>query len=161
MCINLTWNCNLYRSDFSLFSVRVLAKPYQFGVNWPTTLCENKDGVHFFALKFEWHNRYSKLLLCNSEYGDIAWCNKNNSERGILYILHDAIKTIQKGDKNKNPCLLKKKQKIRFKKTCGLFFSKQRVFLNPDCLSILFGIFPWSNDLEQWCSIKSECCDKC
>ena len=29
---------------FSLFTVRVVAKPYQFGVNWPTTLCENKDG---------------------------------------------------------------------------------------------------------------------
>jgi len=31
-----------------------------------------KDGVHFFTLKFEWHNRYNKLLLCNSENNDIA-----------------------------------------------------------------------------------------
>jgi len=52
--------------------------PYHFGVNWPK-ICKNKDGAHFFALKFEWHNiRYNKLLLCNSENNDIAWCNKNN-----------------------------------------------------------------------------------
>jgi len=67
----------------SLFAVRVLAKPYQFGVNGPTTLCENKDGVYFFNLKFECHNRYNKSLLCNSENGDIA--------------RHDAIETIQHG----------------------------------------------------------------
>ena len=63
-------------SGFSVFAVRALAKRYHFEVNWPTTLCENKDGVHFFNLKFECHNRYNKLLLCNSENGDIAWCNK-------------------------------------------------------------------------------------
>ena len=70
---------SLCGSGISLFVVRVLVKPYHFGVSWPTTLCENKDGVHFFTLKVECHNRY-KLLLCNSENGDIAWCNKNNSQ---------------------------------------------------------------------------------
>jgi len=29
------------------------------------------------------------------------------------------------------------------------FFLKKRVFLNPDYLSILFVIFPWSHDLEK------------
>ena len=43
-----------------------------FGVNLPTTLCENKDGVDLFTLNFKYHNRYNKLLLCNSENGDIA-----------------------------------------------------------------------------------------
>jgi len=43
---------SLYGSGFSLFAVRVLAKPYHFGVNWPTTLCENNDVIHFFTLKF-------------------------------------------------------------------------------------------------------------
>jgi len=39
----------------------------------------NKDGVHFFTLNFECHNKYKKLLF-NFENDDIAWCNKNNSE---------------------------------------------------------------------------------
>jgi len=30
-------------SGFSLFVVRILAKLYYFEVNWPTTLCENKE----------------------------------------------------------------------------------------------------------------------
>jgi len=64
---------SLCERSFFLFAVRMLAKPYHFGVNWPTTLCENEDGVHFFTLKFECHNRYNKLLLCNAENGDIAW----------------------------------------------------------------------------------------
>jgi len=53
---------NLCGSGFSLFAVRMLDKPYHFGVNWRTTLCENKDGVHFIILKFECHNWYNKLL---------------------------------------------------------------------------------------------------
>ena len=66
---------------FSLFAVRMLVKPHHLDeVNWPTTIWKNKNGVHFFALDFECHNRYNKFLLCNSENGDIAWCNKNNSE---------------------------------------------------------------------------------
>jgi len=60
----------------------MLAKPYHFGVNRPT-LCENKDGVHFFTLGFACHNRYNKLLLCDSQNGDIARCNKDNSEEGF------------------------------------------------------------------------------
>jgi len=31
-------------SGFSLFAVRILVKPYHFGVNWPTTLCQKKMG---------------------------------------------------------------------------------------------------------------------
>jgi len=74
---------SLCRSGFSQFAVRILAKPYQFGVNWPTTLCENKDGAQFFTLKLECHNSYNNLLLCNSANGDIAWFNKSNSEWGV------------------------------------------------------------------------------
>jgi len=74
-------------SGFSLFPVRILSKPYHFGVNWPTALCENKDEVHSFTLKFECHNRCNKLLLCNSASGDIAWCNENNSELVFVYFL--------------------------------------------------------------------------
>ena len=76
---------SLCGSCISLFAVRVLAKPYHCGVNWPSTLCKNKDKVHFFTLKFECHNRYDKLLLCNSENGDIACCNKNNSQWGFVF----------------------------------------------------------------------------
>jgi len=57
---------------FSLFAVRMFAKPYHLGVNRPTTLIENKDGVHFFTLDFKCLNGYNKLLLCNSENSDIA-----------------------------------------------------------------------------------------
>jgi len=59
-----------------------------------------------------------------------------------MMILYDAIKTIQIGSyvpffkKNKNPFLIN-------------FYEKKRVFLYPDCLLILFVIFPWSHDLEQ------------
>jgi len=43
---------SLCGSGFSLFAVRILAKLYHFEVNWPTTLCENKERwVHFFTLK--------------------------------------------------------------------------------------------------------------
>jgi len=31
-------------SGFSSFAACMLAKLYHFGVNWPTTLCENKGG---------------------------------------------------------------------------------------------------------------------
>ena len=53
--------------------------------HWPTSFCEKKGGVHFFTLKFGRHNRYEKLLLCNSASGDIAWCNKNNSKWGFYF----------------------------------------------------------------------------
>ena len=63
---------SLCSSNFFLFAVRMLAKPYHFGMNWRTTLCENKDGVHLFILNSECHDRYKKLLLCNSENGNIT-----------------------------------------------------------------------------------------
>jgi len=65
---------------FSLFAGRMLANLYQFGVNRPSTLCENIDG-YISLLNFECLKRYKKLLLYNSEKGD----------------LHDAIKSIQNG----------------------------------------------------------------
>ena len=87
-------------SSFSLFVVRILVKSYHFGVNWPTTLCKNKDGVRFFTLNFECHSSYNKLLLCNSEDGDIACCNKTIDNGIFVFFL-----------KNKNLFLFIKKQK--------------------------------------------------
>jgi len=43
---------SLCASGFSLFAVRMLVKPYHFGVNLPTTLCEKKDVIHLFTLNF-------------------------------------------------------------------------------------------------------------
>jgi len=133
---------SLCGSGFSLFAVCMLAKPYHFGVNWSTTVCENKDGVHFFTLKFECHNRYNKSLLCNPENRDIAWYNENNSQwRFCVFFQYE-----------QKPVSCKKKQKNRIKKNRWVVFLLKRVFLNPDCL--LFVIFPWSHDLEQVTSIS-------
>ena len=76
-------------SGFSLLAVRMLVKPYHFGENLPTTLCENKDGVHLFTLNFKFYNRCNKLLLCNSENGDVAWCNVSNTEWGFCVFLNN------------------------------------------------------------------------
>jgi len=78
MYINVTWNCRVCVEVAFLrllSAVRMLAKPYHFRVNWPTTLCENNGGCISLPS--------NKLLLCNSGYDDIAWCNKNNSELGF------------------------------------------------------------------------------
>jgi len=132
MYINLTWNWHsLCGSGILLFAVRVLGKPYNSGVNWPTTLFENKDRIHFFTLKSECHNRYNKLLLCNSENGDIAWYNKKNSQWGFCVFLK----------KNKNLFLFKKNKKNRIKKNkkeVGCF-SKVWFFSTP----VVFQSFLW------------------
>jgi len=54
---------------FSLFAVRILAKPHSELTN--NTLRKQRWGT-FFTLKFECNNRYNMLLLCKSENGDIA-----------------------------------------------------------------------------------------
>jgi len=68
-------------SCFSLFAACILAKLHHFGVNWPTTLCEHKDGVHLCTLWLECH----KNLLYDSANGNIAQCNKNNSEWDFFF----------------------------------------------------------------------------
>jgi len=65
--------------------------------------------------------------LCNSESGDIALCNKNNSEWGFCAFLKKEQKLV----------CFEKNKKMGFKKTSGLFFLKKRFFLNPDCLPTL------------------------
>ena len=122
---------SLWESGISQFAVRVLAKPYHFGVNWPATLCENKDGVHFFTLKFECHNRYSKLLLCTSGNGDIAWWTTTIYNGVFVYVK----KT------NKNLFLFKKTKKSdeNKQKTGGLFFFKNGFFSTL----IVFQSFLW------------------
>ena len=95
-----------------LFSVcwehACLGLGYHFGVNWPTTLSKNKDGVHFFTLNFQCHNRYNKLL---------AYCVIQE-----ILILHDATKTIQKW-------VFVLFLQIRIK-TCLIKKNKKWVFLN-------------------------------
>jgi len=66
--------------------------------------------------------------LCNSANGDIASCNKNNSEWGFCVFFKQNLVSFQKPKKH-------------IKKTVGLFLSKKRVFLSPDYLSILFRDF--------------------
>ena len=129
------------------------------GVNRPK-LCKNKDGVHFFTLEFEWHNRYNKLLLCNSENNDIAWCNKVfpfslKKEQNLILFLFK---------KTKKTCFLKKPQK-----TGGLFFffEKKTGFSQPChwsymtqhpclftlinyCIFICSNVHYWLVCLVQW-----------
>jgi len=38
----------------------------------PTKNLQKQRWGHSFTLKFEWHNRYDKLLLCNSKINDVA-----------------------------------------------------------------------------------------
>jgi len=73
---------SLCGSGFSLFAVRIFANSYHFGVNWQKTHSKNRDGVNFFTLIFECHNRYNKLWLCNFLK---------------MVILHDAVKIIESG----------------------------------------------------------------
>jgi len=121
------WSCRVCVGVVFLFAVRMVAKPYHLRVNWPTTYCEIKDGVHFFTLNLECRNRYKKLLLCNSENSDIAWWNQNNSECFFSVFFEKRTKS----------CFFSKTQRKRFffflkKKPGGLFFfEKTRVFLNP------------------------------
>jgi len=116
---------------FSFFALRVLAKRYHFAANRPTTLYESKDGIHLFTLKFECHHWYNKLILCNSEICDIAWCNKNNAKWGFYVSFFK---------KNNNLLLFRINKKIGLKKLVGCSFLM--FFLNPDCLSILFETLP-------------------
>ena len=54
--VSLTWHCRgCVEVAFLCLLCECLLS--HFGVNWPTTLCEHKDGVHFFTLNFECHNK--------------------------------------------------------------------------------------------------------
>jgi len=56
--------------------------------------------------------------MCNSETGDIAWCNENNSEWIFAFF----------EKKNKNPFLFKKNKKQEF-----LFSKKQKTTVHHAC----------------------------
>ena len=103
---------SLCGSSFSLFAVRMLAKPYHLGANWPTTHCEIKDGVHCFTLNFECHNRYNKLFCrsWNSENSDIARWSKNNTEWGFAVFFEKRTKSCFFQKTKKNVFVYKKKQ---------------------------------------------------
>jgi len=70
---------SLCGNGFSLFAVSMLAKPYYLGVNWPTTLRENKDGVHFLP------SILNAIMGITSYYCVIL----------KMVIFHGGIKTIQ------------------------------------------------------------------
>ena len=107
------------------FSLCCACLPNHFGVNWPPTLCENKGRLHFFTLKFECHNKYNKLLLCNSENGIIARCKKTIQNWASVLLFSLRI----------NTCFFSKNPKNGYKKTKNpgrLGFIKKQIFLNPD-----------------------------
>ena len=122
MHVNLTWNCRVCVGvGSSLFAVGMLSKPYQLEVHWPTAHCEIKDGVHCFTLNFECHNRYNRLLLCNSENSNIVWWNKNNSEWAFSVFFEEITKS----------CFFLKNPKNGFlKKQVGCFFWKKMFFFS-------------------------------
>jgi len=56
---------SLCGSGFSLFAACILTKLYHFGVNWPTTLCEHKDGVHLCSQsEHKCTQRYICVHIC-------------------------------------------------------------------------------------------------
>jgi len=125
---------SLCGNGFSPCAVCVFAKPHHIGMNWPTTLWKQR-WVHFFIIIFECHNRYDKLL-CDSENGDIAWCNKNNSEWGFSVFHRKKNETLFLFEKPPKKRFFLNSQKNRW---VGLFQKRKRVFLNPAATP------PWSN----------------
>jgi len=126
MYINLTWNCRV------CVGVAFLCLLCAFLPSLPLcselinkTLWKQRWST-FFALEIECHNSYNKSLLCNSENGNIAWCNQTNSDWGL-----------EKNDKPKNYFF----SKNGLKTGTGCFFLKKTGFPNSDYLSILFVIF--------------------
>ena len=119
------------------------APAYSCGVNRPT-LCESKDDVHFFTRSFECHNRYNKLLLCNSKNGDIASRNRNTWEGFFLRFFLKRRKT----------CFFSKNTIIpelkKHKRLGGMDFIKKNGFFSTLIIFQSFSaIFPWSCALEQ------------
>jgi len=74
-------------------------------------LAKTKMGHISLPSNFECHNRYNKFL-CNSENGDISWCNKNNWEWNFSDFLKKRTET----------CYLKKN---------GFFSTLQQIQLCP------------------------------
>jgi len=72
---------SLCGSGFSLFAVRMLAKHHHLGVNWLTTHCEAKDGVHFL------------LSILNAIIGITSY----HCVMLKIVTLYDGIKTNQNG----------------------------------------------------------------
>jgi len=63
---------SLCASGFSLYAVHMLAKPYDLGVNTKKNFLRKQRWGTLLYPQFRMHNRYNKLLPCNSENGDIA-----------------------------------------------------------------------------------------
>ena len=76
---NLTWNCSVcVEVAFLCFLCTILLSFTT--LEWIDQHTVRKQRWVFFTLKLECHNSYNNLLLCDSANGDIAQCNKNNSE---------------------------------------------------------------------------------
>jgi len=131
MHINLTWNC---RGCFSLFAVCMLTnyQPLPLRSELTNNTLRKQRWVPFFSLKFECHNRYNKLLKCNSENGDVAQCNKNNFKMGAFRF---SLR------KNKNLFLFKKQKNIKKNKNGWVvfFLKKIQIFLKPSTHHNLVG----------------------
>ena len=92
MYINLTWNCGVCVGMVFLCCAHA-CQTLPLRSELTNYACQNKDGVHFFTLNFECHNRYNKSLLCNCENSDIAWSNTNSSECFFLVFLWKSTKS--------------------------------------------------------------------
>jgi len=140
MYINLTWNCRV------CVGVAFLCLLCAF-LSSLTTL-EWVDQQHFAKTKMGYISLPSKL---NAIIGTSYYCVILK-----MVILHDAIKTIHNGNfvffwEQKAVSFLNKTKISELKKTkkAGwVIFFKKRVFLNPDCLSILYMWF--SLDRTIW-----------
>jgi len=146
MCINFTWKCRVRVRVVFLCLLRACL-PSHATLKWIYQQHFQKQGwVHLFTLNFEFHNRYNKLLLRNSESGEIAWCSVSNTEWGfcVFFLL---TKT----------CFFSKHPQKRVKKTkklVGWFSLENNGFSQPWLSFKLLVIFLWSHDLEQVTSLS-------
>jgi len=119
MYINLTWNCRvcvgmaficlLCAFLLSFTTLKWIGQQHFAKTNW--------DGVHFFTLKLGCHNSYN-TVLCDSANGDIALCNKNNSEWVIMFFFEKRTKTCFFSKKPKKPEFEKNRR-------VGIFWKKR------------------------------------
>jgi len=140
--MNLAWNCRV--CVWVAFSV-CCAHACQATLEWidQQHLAKTKMG-YIFTLKFECHNSYNKLLLFNSESGDITWCNVNKYRIGFLrfFLITKTFlfwKSPKNGLKNKKP----RRVVILLKFLSQLWLSFNLVV-----------IFLWSHDLEKVTSLS-------
>ena len=123
MSINLTWKCRVRVWVAFLYCCVRSCQTLPLRSELTNNPLRKQRWVHFLTLQFECHNRCNKWLLCNSENGDIAWCNKNNSEWGFCVFFKKEQKPVS-FKKTTKKFELKKQQTTRW----VVFETKQTVF---------------------------------